>query len=217
MAGQIFNGNINAQATAWMMVYMLLFAVAWEAGTGWLEKRTEDNKAHSEMLGKVARELMILGFIAFMIILMKELSILHWNPETLHVFEFCDLLVSICVLIYVANCAISSFTMAATQRQWDRMSMVQTSVIMDKVSSYIKGLDNSVWKRFKHRMPFIPSRWRYEADFKVMQLLFERKFHLPLHFDYVEYMKLVLQVDEGGTVIPPHHAVFYIARDPRYE
>ena len=31
MAGQIFNGNINAMATAWMMVYMVAFAVAWEA------------------------------------------------------------------------------------------------------------------------------------------------------------------------------------------
>ena len=31
MAGQIFSGNINAMAISWMMIYMLLFAVAWEA------------------------------------------------------------------------------------------------------------------------------------------------------------------------------------------
>eukprot|EP01044_Picomonas_judraskeda_P005587 COSAG03_NODE_532_length_7114_cov_17.820813_2_plen_128_part_00 len=103
MAGQIFNGNINAMATSWMMVYMVAFAVAWEVGCNWLSRRCEDNKAHTELLEKVAKELMILGFIAFMVILLKELSVLHWNAETLHVFEFCDLLVSITVLIYVAN------------------------------------------------------------------------------------------------------------------
>jgi hypothetical protein len=50
MGGAIFNGNINGRATAWMMVGMLIFAVAWESFTGYLERRFEDNKAHSEIL-----------------------------------------------------------------------------------------------------------------------------------------------------------------------
>ena len=33
MGGNIFNGNINGRATAWMMIGMLVFAVAWEAFT----------------------------------------------------------------------------------------------------------------------------------------------------------------------------------------
>ena len=99
MAGQIFGGNINSLATSWMMIYMIMFAVAWEAFTGYLERATEDNKAYSELLSKVARELMILGFIAFGVILLKELGVFHWNTATLLCFEFCDLLISICVLI----------------------------------------------------------------------------------------------------------------------
>ena len=138
MAGQIFNGNINATATAWMMIYMLAFAVMWETFCGWLEKRYEDNRASSELLSKVGRELIILGFIAFAVILLKEVDVLHFNSETLHVFEFCDLLVSICVLIYVANCAVSSLTMSGTQREWDRIAMMPTDQIspnMNEVSS----------------------------------------------------------------------------------
>ena len=99
MAGQIFSGNINALATSWMMIYMLMFAVAWEAWTGFLERRAEDNKAQMEMLSKAGRELIILGFIAFGVILLKELNVFHWNSATLLCFEFCDLLISICVLI----------------------------------------------------------------------------------------------------------------------
>ena len=193
MSGQVFNGNINALATSWMMICMLVFAVAWEAGTDALKRATRDSKMHSEMLTKVAQELMILGFIAFSVILLKEFNVLHWNAETLHVFEFCDLLVSICVLIYVANCAISSVTMAGIQREWDRISMTETSDIMQTVSEYLASLDVSAWKQFLHWIPLVGPAWRADADFKILQMLFQTKFFMPLQFDYVMYMKLVLQ------------------------
>ena len=91
--GGIFDGNINARATAAMMIAMLLFACAWESFTNWLEAKVrklvmapsrrsrpaarlciltnprvaqcEDNKASREMLSKAFKELIILGFIAF--------------------------------------------------------------------------------------------------------------------------------------------------------
>ena len=196
MAGQIFSGNINARATSWMMIYMLVFAVVWEVGTEALRQAaasTRDSKMHSEMLTKVAKEFMILGFIAFAVILLKEFNVLHWNDETLHVFEFCDLLVSICVLIYVGNCAISSRTMAGIEREWDRISMTHTSEIMKTIDAYLASLDVSWWKRGLHGIPLLGPAWRSDADFKILQMLFGTKFYMPLQFDYVQYMKLVLQ------------------------
>lgn len=107
MAGQIFSGNINALATSWMMIYMLLFAVAWEAWCGFLIDRAGDNRAQQEMLSKVGKELMILGFIAFGVILLKEFNVFVWNGATLLTFEFCDLLISICVLICASGAPLS--------------------------------------------------------------------------------------------------------------
>lgn len=193
MAGQIFNGNINATATAWMMIYMLAFAVMWETFCGWLEKRYEDNRASSELLSKVGRELIILGFIAFAVILLKEVDVLHFNSETLHVFEFCDLLVSICVLIYVANCAVSSLTMSGTQREWDRIAMTQTATIMEGVQRHVDSIKGSARSRLKHSVPIFGQAWRAEAEFKILQLLFETKFRMSVQFDYVAYIKVVLQ------------------------
>ena len=37
--------------------------------------------------------------IAFGVILLKEFNVFVWNSDTLLTFEFCDLLISICVLI----------------------------------------------------------------------------------------------------------------------
>jgi len=193
MGGNIFNGNINGRATAWMMIGMLVFAVAWEAFTDHLDKRFEHNKAHREILGKVYKELMILGFIAFGVIMGKEVGVVTWNAETLHCFEFCDLLVSICVLVYVGNCAISSFTMHTVERDWDRIALMQTPQVIKEIKAYLELLEVSKWEKFKEFFPFVNLTWRRDADFKVMQLLFQTKFHLPLQFDYVMYIKLVLE------------------------
>jgi len=193
MGGQIFDGFINGRATAWMMIAMLIFAVIWESFTDYLEERLEENKAHREMLSKVYKELMILGFIAFAVILGKEVGAVTMNTATLHCFEFCDLLVSICVLIYVANTAISSFAMHTAQREWDRIAMTPTVAVMEDVSFYLEGLEKSRWKRIKHSLPFIAKKELAMGDFKVLELLFKKSHHLPSHFDYVMYMKLVLE------------------------
>lgn len=193
MGGNIFNGTINGRATAWMMIAMLVFAVAWEGFTAYLERRFEHNKAHSEILNKVYKELMILGVIAFGLIMGKEVGWVNWNAETLHCFEFCDLLVSICVLVYVANCAISSFTLHTVERDWDRVALMPTTRVFKDTKKFLGDLEGSMWLKFKSALPFFGKAWRKDADFKVMQLLFQIKFHMPPQFDYVMYLKLVLQ------------------------
>lgn len=126
------------------------------------------------------------------VILGKEVGLVQWNPDLLLCFEFCDLVVSITVFVYVANTALSSFTMHIARREWDRISMTPTSVTISEVKFYLEGLETSRWKRFKHAMPFIATSWRYDADFKILALLFKNKFHLDVHFDYVMYVKQVL-------------------------
>lgn len=187
-----------------------------------LHLQFEDNVAHKEMLTKVYKELMILGFIAFavgisipmrracrertadnflcnrlsvavQVILCKELQLISWNAATLQCFEFCDLLVSICVLIYVGNTAISSFTMHVTQREWDRISMKPTVKVVDDVMHYLSSVKISFSKKCLHAVPFFATDWRDEADFKLLQLLFKYKFVLPNHFDYVMYIKAILE------------------------
>jgi hypothetical protein len=152
-----------------------------------------DNKMHAEILTKVYKELMILGVIAFMLIMGKEVGAVKWTPETLRTFEFCDLLVSICVLVYVGNCAFSSMAMHLTQRAWDRMALSPTSDVMESVKNHLDSLEGSVWNRIKQRVPMLATNWRAEADFKLLQMLFKIKYHLPDSFDYVQYINMRLQ------------------------
>ena len=45
MAGGIFSGNINSQATALMMIGMLAFACAWEGFTNWLSSKVRAGRS----------------------------------------------------------------------------------------------------------------------------------------------------------------------------
>jgi hypothetical protein len=45
MAGGIFAGNINSQATALMMIGMLAFACAWEGFTNWLSSKVRAGRS----------------------------------------------------------------------------------------------------------------------------------------------------------------------------
>ena len=71
--------------------------------------------------------------------------------------------------------------------------MTPTATVMTDCSKYLESLTGSCWAKFCHANPFVASHWRAEADFKILQLLFEAEFHMPVHFDYVSYMKLVMQ------------------------
>ena len=80
--GAIFNGNIHAECISAMMVIMVILAVIWESFTTYLDDRFEENKANRELLSKVYKELMILGFIGFCLILSKEFGlVMVQRPE----------------------------------------------------------------------------------------------------------------------------------------
>ena len=151
------------------------------------------NKAHYEMLTKVYKELMILGFIGFCVIMAKEQGY-TFDPHTLHCFEFCDLMVTICVLLYITCTAISSFGMHMSRRDWDRISMTPVHTVCVAVEDHLEEIKTSRFAWLRHTFS---SEWRAQADFKLVELLFKTKFHLQRNFDYMMYAKSVL---EGNVV-----------------
>jgi Ca2+-binding EF-hand superfamily protein len=191
--GGIFTGELDARCASEMMVYMLIFCCSWEYVTNKIEHLCSSNIAHKEMLTKVYKELMILGFIAFALIMSKELG-LKVSAEKMHCFEFCDLLVTICVLLYVVTNVAASFSMHVTRREWDRISMISCNDVVEKLDTYFRSVESSGWTKFKHYVSW-SEHYRDEADFKAVELLFKSKFHLRRNFDYMHYVKCVLETN----------------------
>lgn len=146
------------------------------------------NPAYSEMLTKVYKELMILGFIGFMMVMTKEYGY-TLSPDTMHCFEFCDLMVTICVLLYITTTAISCFFNHVTRRTWDRISLASVHDVCVDFEDHLEKLASPCGKiRYS-----LSSDWRAKADFKLVELLFKTKFHLEKNFDYMMYAKTVLE------------------------
>ena len=152
------------------------------------------SKAALEMVHKVYRELMILGFIGFTFIMSKERG-LAASPSYIHCFEFCDLMVTIVVFLYTASTAIAAFFMHVSRRQWDRYTLMPTQLVCDKLKEYFEGVDGSMLGKLKHCVSYDDS-WRYESDFKMAELLFKQQFHLDRTFDYCLYISL------GARLVP---------------
>jgi hypothetical protein len=150
----------------------------------------ERSRSATEMLSKVYRELMILGFIGFTFIGAKERGLVT-SPSFIHCFEFCDLMVTIVVFLYTGSTFISSFFMHVSRRQWDRYAVASTETVCKKLESHFLRVDSSAFYRFRH---WLSNRfdhgWRDEADFKMCELLFKQQFNMERSFDYNSYILL---------------------------
>ena len=134
-----------------------------------------------------------MGFIAFSVILGRELGY-EMGPHKLHCFEYCDVLVSICVMVYIGQCTISSFAMHRTRRMWDRMALKNVLQISARLDESLKAYHASFLPKITQHVSW--SKYysmKDEADFKIIQLMFKTEFHLDPTFDYVMYTKTVLE------------------------
>ena len=93
--------------------------------------------AQTAILVKMYKELIILGFIAGVVAVSKEFGV-RMDAATMHCFEFCDLLVTFAVLLYIANTAIAAGSMLLTQRHWDRHAMTPVSVVTQKMVDHLE-------------------------------------------------------------------------------
>ena len=64
--------------------------------------------------------------------------------------------------------------------------------VVQQLESYLETAHSSCFRNLKHKLF---TDWRAESDFKILQLLFECKFHLHPNFDYVMYIKGVLEAN----------------------
>ena len=67
------------------------------------------------MVHKVYKELMILGFIQFVFILLKDFGVVHPTKSYTHCFDFSLLLVTFTVFLYAGNMVSKAPSVAALQ------------------------------------------------------------------------------------------------------
>ena len=115
-----------------MFALILIFTLVWEELTQRLEEHLSEQVHFLQMLSKVYREMMILGFISLSVVLSNEFALIHDHSMLIH-FEFAHLLAFFWALVYVLNSLVSTFRLRMTRVEWDIIAGMETEDICRNV------------------------------------------------------------------------------------
>ena len=167
------------------------------------------------MLQKVYRELMILGFISFSVVVSNELDLM--SSRYLMAFELAHLLVFGVSMSYVTVTVTTAWRLQRTENEWSRMAQISTNELADDLNAALEKIrksDNIFGKKpgefgffGKGWMPLwrqvykIAGRDLWEdAEWKVLRLLFLQEFHIGTEFNYSKYVRKKLEDRLGHSL-----------------
>lgn len=174
------------------LFYMIGFCTFFDWLCTRIEINLEGSVANSALLQKFYKELMILGFISFCYHMSRELGLWVLDEHYTHCFHFADMLVTLAMLFYIISSVIVSFSMHVARRNWDRISMTPTQDLANTVEREVKKVHASCWSLFMYKISETP-KWREDANFEMLRLLFLQEYHLDINFDYMCYVQLTLE------------------------
>lgn len=138
--GILLNKTLDLRLAGMHFVAILLFTLLWEFLTEELEEHLEDKPHFLQMLSKIYRELMILGFISLVLVLSLEFSA-PWvqNHHYLIHFEFAHIVIFFWACVYTLNALIASFRLSITRASWDRVSNTDTEQLVSNAARRLKA------------------------------------------------------------------------------
>lgn len=193
--------------SAVMLICLCLFTLLFEALIDRLEEAFEHAPHYTDMIQKVWRELMILGFISLMVVMANEFALIP-NYKLFLAFEFAHLLIFGVSMFYTLTAIVTANRLAYTERQWKRIANLDTNTLVDRLEERLKERadDDNHWKGFAplwHSLVLdmvkVVDRWE-DGEWKMCRLMFLREFGLGNEFDYSKYLKLRLHHKLGHSL-----------------
>ena len=204
--------DLDMELATWCMVALIGFTVAFEYCLHHIEHQLRSHTHYLKILSKVYKELMILGFISFSILIVLQVFKLPTtSSETLefvHVwFFFIALLYAIHVLVYMwlARRDKRRYDVATYRRIPDLLECYKQAQLAEGARreraaggsvwskvvvwcweasevSYVSSVMSSIWQPASTRL-------YAQMQFHIIRSLFIRTYNLPPHFDFAKYLR----------------------------
>jgi hypothetical protein len=153
--------------------------------TGALEYLLEGNHVYNEMLQKIYKELMVMGFVSFVLAMYKSKHDLTHLNDLFRVTEFVEYILFFLALFYVAHCLYIMFISVVTSRYYEKVHAQPVINIIERFTKLEKSFSSTILSIISY---FPISRSIHEAEFKIIYALFRDTYWLPLDFDYGGYL-----------------------------
>jgi len=186
MGGESVFGRASAlelELTTLCLVVVIAFTVVFEAVTKAAENHLKGTP-YLEMLSKVYKEMMIMGFISFTTFMAVQAG----GPGVtsspmLPSFEFAHILIFFTALLFVLIALVTIKFSSQLKRAYE----ISANTSVDQLLSHYSLVRRS--KRF-HQLRWISgiSRLRDLMEFKLIHLYFQKLYDLPADFNFASYM-----------------------------
>jgi len=184
MAGSVFGlgSSLNTTLTTYCLIGIVIFTIAFESFTHHAEHKLKGTP-YVEMLAKVYKEMMIMGFISFGIFMAVQAGGVG-HGETLVSFEFAHIVIFFAALIFVLTALVFIFFSSRLKILYERSA----STTADHLLGEYALARHSPWF---HKMHWFggSSKLRDMMEFKMVHLHFQMVYDLPNDFNFASYMQ----------------------------
>jgi hypothetical protein len=188
MAGSIFalGSNLNLWVATICGVIVLAMTIVFENALHGLEHAINERASdisvtvYQQMIQKLYKELMVLGFISFILSLLLQTETVT-DHEQIMSFEYAHFVLffmALCLILHAVAIAVTSNIFASRCNRSMGLTFPQLRLIFDE-------------KRSKKRQQWFPDDLFFDMVFNLLRLVFIRTYDLPVDIDFAGYYGMV--------------------------
>lgn len=165
--------HIDVDLITYMMVGLIVFTILFEVAVHKLEHYVSDNPVQLEALLKVFKELTILGFISFILLLIHEFVHIPFHQHL--VFEFAHVWIFFVALVFIVHAIIFMTALASSEKKFK---------VYDGTKHENKVLEEPSFKNYL----LGPSESQAALSYHCASEIFRTHNKLPASFDFRKYI-----------------------------
>jgi hypothetical protein len=177
--------SINPITATIAFVATVLFLLFFEFLTGALEYSIQGSPIYNQMVQKLYKELMIMGFVSFAVAMYQATHLDSDLHDLFRVTEFVHYILFFVAIFYVAHALYIMFISMMTSSRYEKM---HAQPVMNVLDRYAK-LERTWYGELVTSIPYISfDITRSTAEFKIINALFRDTYWLPFDFDFGSYL-----------------------------
>eukprot|EP01041_Mallomonas_annulata_P003494 gene3494-6955_t len=174
-------------------IIVILFLIIFDTITYLLKMLEEDYYAVYEMIQVVYKELMIMGFVSFCIVMLQSSNVFGSGHTISHAWmetiDLAHIVLFFSAIFFVIQATLLIILLIFLSKEYRRSHVKDTNIIIEEIRNLeTKG---HWFSKFCYNHKMIPgSSLKYNSEFKVQYHLFRDTFGLPVAFDFALYLTL---------------------------
>ena len=179
--------TISAGIGTISFISVVLFLVVFEYIVSCIDYFKDSYPASFQMIQKVYKELMIMGFLSFTIIIVESVINHNTSADWITSIDFAHILLFFTALFLVFHACILIFFSNSLAVEYQHTHFMKISNILQQIK-LVRDSNNTIAK-FLYEQRYIPgSALRRTVEFKIIHVLFRDTFSLPHNFNFGCYL-----------------------------